>query len=85
MLEFNHKVCFSMEPVKQCRPGTFADNSVLSVEPKQAKVQFVCIDRHSVEAKRLKKMVRSHKVTELKEFPISFQELVAIPERCIKH
>jgi hypothetical protein len=48
-------------------------------------VPFACLDRHSVEAKRMKKRANMGKTVEKMDYPASFTETVTVPERCIKH
>lgn len=85
--EYNHKICFSMKAVRQCPKGWRAaendqEEQLLPIE----KVMFTCLERNSIEAKRIKKVLRRNGTfEELAEYSISFVEPIRIPERCIQY
>jgi len=58
MIEYNHKVCFSKSPVKQCPEGSSPATNNQGSEEKQAKVQFTCLQRSSTEARQMARLVR---------------------------
>lgn len=88
IMEYNHKVCFSLQPVKQCPEGYQAgeqDDEDAKQLLKRPKVQFSCLDRQSIEAKRLRKIVRKNGVANLSDYNPSFYEVVVIPETCVQY
>jgi len=85
MIEYNHKVCFSLKPHKQCPMGTRPEHD-MKKEAIQAQAQYSCLDRKSLEANRIKKQVlKKMVVKEVALFSASFTEKVVIPLRCVKH
>jgi hypothetical protein len=97
VMEYAHQLCFSLKPVKQCPIGSFASstspstdndsksNNKNAMEPKKLRVPFTCLERGSLEAKRLKQRIQRNQRVELNEYPASFQEMVVVPERCIQY
>ncbi|KAI6215142.1 Vitellogenin-6 [Aphelenchoides besseyi] len=53
VIEYNHKVCFSFEPVKHCPRGSTPDDDA---ETKSVKAQFFCVERISTEGRQLQKV-----------------------------
>lgn len=43
VMDYNHKVCFSVKPVKQCPKGTVADTKAFHEGKEQAKQTKVCL------------------------------------------
>jgi len=104
VIEYNHKICFSVEPVRQCPEGTTpagADgqpqNGSASNEedtPKQQqqqqqkqgkKMQFTCLPRSSVEARRLQRQARRGVVVDVSALSPSFVDNVKQPQSCIRY
>jgi hypothetical protein len=82
--EFNHKVCFSTRPVKQCPEGTYASEEDL----KTIKTPYVCLRRTNQEMRRIKNLVETKgyvESEELAKFSPSFVDSVQIPSRCLVH
>jgi hypothetical protein len=78
-IEYSHRLCFSMKPVKECPRGTFADDES---ETKQVKVEFFCLERSSSEARRLQRQVREGRVVDTTDRAPSFTDEVEQPTRC---
>ncbi|CAD6187530.1 unnamed protein product [Caenorhabditis auriculariae] len=76
VVEYSHRVCFSLEPVKECRRGFEAEES----QPK--KVRFTCLPRHKAEARRLLNDARE-KTLRLEGYPMSFVKSVEVPTACL--
>uniref|UniRef100_A0A915DVG3 VWFD domain-containing protein n=1 Tax=Ditylenchus dipsaci TaxID=166011 RepID=A0A915DVG3_9BILA len=87
IMEYNHKLCFSIKPVKQCPQGYFGGEEEEGAKQllKRPKVSFSCLDRQSIEGQRLRKIVRRTGVADLGEYQPSFYETVVIPETCIQY
>ncbi|PIO56041.1 hypothetical protein TELCIR_22567 [Teladorsagia circumcincta] len=75
VMEFPHRVCFSLEPVRVCRKNEEMDEVI------DKKVRFTCLPRSSREARELLHKVRNT-VLDLKHYPISFVETIQIPRTC---
>jgi hypothetical protein len=43
VMDYNHKVCFSVKPVKQCPKGTVADSKAFHEGKEQPKQTKVCL------------------------------------------
>jgi hypothetical protein len=92
VMEYPHKLCFSMRPVKQCPDGWLnADDQQEeragnnnNHHHKRSKIPFVCLNRYSIEAKRLNKLARKNKVQYISDYASTFAEQVVIPERCVR-
>ncbi|VDL62423.1 unnamed protein product [Nippostrongylus brasiliensis] len=77
VIEFSHRICFSLEPIRVCRKEREMD------EVMDKKVRFTCLPRSSHEARQMLRKVRNHTVLEnLKEYPISFVETIKVPRTC---
>uniref|UniRef100_A0A7E4VJH3 Vitellogenin domain-containing protein n=1 Tax=Panagrellus redivivus TaxID=6233 RepID=A0A7E4VJH3_PANRE len=77
VVEYNHKICFSAKPVKQCPRGSYA------VESEQMKVPFACMKRSSSEARRLLRAARSEDISsKLSDNKPSFVESVKVALAC---
>lgn len=81
--EYNQKVCFSLKPVLQCPKGWYSADALSEQDIlKRTKVQFACVERSSIEARRLKKIVSHVGVVEMSDYAPSYSELMVLPERC---
>jgi hypothetical protein len=96
VIEYNHKICFSTKPVKQCPEGTTSahnyqqDNSGERQQGQKSKsvvkMAFACLDRSSVDARRMARQARRGVVVELdSENQPNFREDVQQPERCVRY
>ncbi|CCD63027.1 Vitellogenin-5 [Caenorhabditis elegans] len=77
--EFSNRVCFSIEPVSECRRGLESEKT------SNKKIRFTCMPRHSKNARRFLKEAREQTVAELVDFPVSFVESVKIPTACVAY
>jgi len=89
VIEFNHKICFSAQPVKQCPEGTRPtddneDDSGKSQKQKKMQ-QFICLSRSSTEARRLQRQARQGVNVDLPNQSPSLVEAVAQPTRCLAY
>ncbi|UMM41132.1 hypothetical protein L5515_017526 [Caenorhabditis briggsae] len=75
--EFSHRVCFSLEPVAECRRGYKTDETLTK------KIRFTCMPRHSNNARRFLKEAREQTVLDLSDFEVSYVEAVKIPTACV--
>jgi len=80
VVEYQHKVCFSTEPVKKCPQGTRPDEQ----STEEASVKFFCLERSSTEARRLQRQAREGKVISPEGRSPSFTEQVSQPTKCQK-
>lgn len=80
VVEYQHKVCFSTEPVKKCPQGTRPDEQ----STEEASVKFFCLERSSTEARRLQRQAREGKVISSEGRSPSFTEQVSQPTKCQK-
>jgi hypothetical protein len=103
VIEYNHKICFSVDPVRQCPEGTtpagadgqpqYGSASNEEDTPKQQpqqqkqgkKMQFTCLPRSSVEARRLQRQARRGVVVDVSALSPSFVENVKQPQSCIRY
>lgn len=103
VIEYNHMICFSIQPVKQCPEGTHPaqdqqqgqiDYSNGSQEQQrqgqqqlqgQKKMQFACLPRSSIEARRLQRQARQGVVVDVSSYTPSFVESVKQPQRCVRY
>ncbi|PIC19233.1 hypothetical protein B9Z55_024854 [Caenorhabditis nigoni] len=76
--EQSHRICFSMEPVAECRRG-FEPESRLT-----KKIRFTCMPRHSSNARRLMKETRQEPL-QLDDYTTSFVESVKVPTACVAY
>ncbi|CAI2356818.1 unnamed protein product [Caenorhabditis sp. 36 PRJEB53466] len=76
--EFSHRICFSVEPVTECRRGFEAQHE----SPR--KIKFTCLPRHNRDARRLLKESRQQPL-ELNDYPVSFVESVKVPTACVAY
>lgn len=79
VIEYQQKICFSVEPVKRCPKGSSPDEDS---QNKQVKVQFFCLERSSTEARRLLREVRQGQTVQSEGRQQSFVEEVEEPTRC---
>lgn len=94
VVEFNHKICFSVQPVMQCPEGTspadqndtdFDDDSTSQSSNGSKKIQFACLSRSSSEARRLQRQARKGVPVNLPNQSPSFVEAVKQPTRCVAY
>lgn len=77
VMEYNHKLCFSLKAVKECPRGTFAEKT------ERSKVQFTCLDRSSPRTRRLVRQARREDITsQLENFKPSFAETLKFATSC---
>ncbi|CAP32807.2 Protein CBR-VIT-4 [Caenorhabditis briggsae] len=76
--EFSHRVCFSLEPVAECRRG------YKSGKTSTKKIRFTCMPRHSENARRLLKEAREQNILDLSDFEVSYVESVKVPTTCVE-
>jgi hypothetical protein len=78
VMEYNHKICFSDKPVKECPRGTEND------ETKEQKIKYLCLERSSTEARRLLREARRNPkaILELPEQNPSYTETKTVPTSC---
>lgn len=78
VMEYNHKVCFSEKPIKECPRGTEP------TEEKEHKIKYICLQRTSSEGTRLLREARRNPkaVLELPEQNPSFTESMKVPVKC---
>uniref|UniRef100_A0A1I7TAZ9 Vitellogenin domain-containing protein n=1 Tax=Caenorhabditis tropicalis TaxID=1561998 RepID=A0A1I7TAZ9_9PELO len=76
--EFSHRICFSIEPVAECRRGYEID------QQQQRKIRFTCLPRHNRDASRLMKESRQQPL-ELNDYPVAFVEAVKVPTACVAY
>jgi len=88
-LEFNDKVCFSVEPVLTCPRGTHSilkRNNDADVQTRdltiKKKVMFTCLNRSIDETRRLLEQARRGAVLNMRGYPQSFQENVRAETKC---
>jgi len=78
VMEYNHKICFSIKPVKACPEDSYPQ------ETKEQKVSFSCMDRSSPEARRLlREARRTNQPVSLPNTKSSFTETLSIPSTCV--
>ncbi|KAI6231775.1 hypothetical protein M3Y95_00417100 [Aphelenchoides besseyi] len=82
VIEYNHKVCFSSEPVKRCPRGTTPDDDA---ETKPVKAQFFCVERTSTEGRQLLRQVRKGKTVDSNDRSPAFVETVEQPTKCLAY
>lgn len=76
-LEYNHKICFSVKPVKTCPEESYPGKT------KEMKVGFLCLDRTSSEARRLLKEAQlSDSFIRLPLNKPSFVVTITVPSTC---
>lgn len=75
VMEFSHRVCFSLEPLRMCRK----DKEMGEVIDK--KVRFTCLPRSSHDARQFLHKVRNE-VLDLTNYPVSFVETIQVPLTC---
>jgi hypothetical protein len=81
VMEYNHKICFSLKPVKACPEESYPQ------ETKTSKISFSCLDRSSEEARRLLRQARrqSGPVDLPEDSKISFVESITVPTTCVSY
>jgi len=80
-IEYAHKLCFSLSPVKKCPKGSTPDEDA---QTQDKKVQFFCLDRATSEARQMLRQVRQGKLVDVESRVPSFVEEVRQPTRCIE-
>jgi len=81
VIEYSGKICFSTEPVKRCPRYTQTDDESSQSKPK--KVPFFCLDRHSVEARRMQRQARAGQQVDATAYTPAFVETLEQPTKCI--
>lgn len=80
IMEYGHKICFSLKPIKQCPKGTVPETT------EELKVQFTCLRRGSTEARRLLREARKSDITsKLSSFKTSFVDTVKVHTTCTEY
>jgi hypothetical protein len=80
VMEYNHKICFSMKPVRECPRNRYP-----TANKKDAKVQFGCLSRDSVQARRLLRQLKNENVLdEVRDLAPSFVETIKTPTKCVE-
>ncbi|KAI6212243.1 hypothetical protein M3Y99_01841300 [Aphelenchoides fujianensis] len=82
VIEYNHKICFSTEPVKRCPRGTTPDDEA---ETNEKQVQFFCMERSKSEGRRLLRQVRKGEIVESEGQQPAFVETVEQPTKCLAY
>ncbi|KAI6215599.1 hypothetical protein M3Y94_00403800 [Aphelenchoides besseyi] len=82
VIEYNHKVCFSSEPVERCPRGSTPDDDA---ETKPVKAQFFCVERTSTEGRQLLRQVRKGKTVDSNDRSPAFVETVEQPTKCLAY
>jgi len=77
VMEYQHQICFSTEPVKQCPRGYAPEE-----EEEKKTVKFFCLERSSSEARRLQRQVREGRIVESEGHQQSFTEQFEQPTKC---
>jgi hypothetical protein len=78
VMEYNHKICFSVKPVKSCPEDSYPSKT------KEQKVSFTCMDRTSTEARRLLRQARRYnEIVELPSQKASFVQPLTVPTTCV--
>jgi hypothetical protein len=78
VMEYNHKICFSVKPVKSCPEDSYPGQT------KEMKVGFTCLDRSSSEARRLLRDARrTNRPIQLPSTKPSFVETITVPSTCV--
>jgi hypothetical protein len=78
VMEYNHKICFSVKPVKACPEDSYPG------ETKEQKVSFTCMDRSNTDARRLlREARRTNGPIELPTTKSSFAETISVPSTCV--
>lgn len=81
-MEYGHKICFSIKPVKVCPEGSYPQKT------KDAKIGFACLDRTNSEARRLLRQARrsDEPLKNIQdEHKISFVQTVTMPTTCVEY
>jgi hypothetical protein len=79
VMEYNHKICFSMKPVRECPRSRYP-----TIKTNNIKVQFACLSRDSLQARRLIRQLKSEQVLEVSGLSPSFVETVKSPTKCVQ-
>jgi hypothetical protein len=78
VMEYNHKICFSLKPVKGCTRGRSMEKS------EDIKIPFTCMDRSTTEARRLLREAKTSDITQkLSHHKPSFVETVRSARICV--
>jgi len=107
VLEYNHEICFSSQPVKQCPEGTSpvenqrqssgygTDEDEERQQPSGQSQQqqqrggksvpFICLERSSLEARRLQRQARRGVNVDTSGHQPSFTKPVKVPSACIRY
>ncbi|KAI1725330.1 lipoprotein amino terminal region domain-containing protein [Ditylenchus destructor] len=86
VLEYAHKVCFSMNPVMQCPPGTHRAGLLQSNEEQQNEtkpVKFACLPRSDSQTRRMDHQVRHGEILDMSDYTLSFMHNIREPSSCV--
>jgi hypothetical protein len=81
VIEYNHKLCFSLSPVKKCPKGSAPDEDA---QTQEKKVQFFCLDRATTEARQMLRQARNGRLVDAEGRTPSCVEEVSQPTRCVE-
>jgi len=79
VMEYNHKVCFSTQPVDDCKRGIAVGSTI------KKNVSFVCLNRATLEATRLLREQRRQGVVDVSEYESSITNEIFVPTRCVRY
>lgn len=79
VLEYSHKVCFSVSPVMQCPPGSYPTSGQDEIKKK---IQFACLSRADSEARQMQRQASKGVIVDMSRHNPSFVENVTQPTRC---
>lgn len=83
VFEQNERICFSVQPIKQCPTGTFNvqfEENIENVAPQK----FACLLRSSSDARRLQRKVRQGKIADV-TFEPNFVYSLSVPVKCVRY
>jgi len=80
VIEYNHRVCFSKEPVAECPRRTMPHEKNQS----EKKIKFACIERSQPEALKLTRLARQQ-VLDMSAYADSFVEVIKVPQLCVAY
>jgi len=83
VLEYGHKVCFSMNPVMQCPQGTHqVEQSDEEQRDEFNTVQFACLPRSDYMSRQLDRQARKGEILDMSGYTPSFEERIREPTSC---
>ncbi|KAI1731824.1 von willebrand factor type D domain-containing protein [Ditylenchus destructor] len=84
VLEYAHKVCFSMNPVMQCPPGTHRAEQSNEEQPNESKsVKFVCLPRSDAQTRHMDHQARQGEILDMSDYTLSFVQNIREPSSCV--